>query len=243
MNLFLSILPDNPYEQLRVINITLLTLYVASLSTIISSLIGIPIGTYIGMKKANFFIIFRVFTHTLYGLPPVIAGLIVYMLLSRSGPLGPMGMLFTPNSMIFAQCILIIPLVIGLSASAVDALPKDVQDTAKTLGANKWDIIKTLLYESRLGLFTAVMIGFGRAISEVGAVILVGGNIKWHTQVLTTSIVLETQKGNFSYAILLGLILITIAFLTSVFLTLLQRKQKTGQFFKRLKSSRVLEES
>jgi len=223
------LIPDDPLEQERVVRITLLTLYIAFMSTTISSLIGIPVGAYLGMKKAKFFVIFKVFTHTLYGLPPVIAGLVIYMLLSRTGPLGPLGILFTPTSMILAQCLLITPLIIGLSATAVDSLPDGVKDTAKTLGAGRLDMIKTLLYESRLGLFTAVMVGFGRAISEVGAVIIVGGNIKWHTQVLTTAIVLETQKGNFSYAILLGVILITIALITALILTLVQHKQKTGR--------------
>lgn len=230
MDVIAQILPDNPLEQFRVLKIVSLTLYMAFMSTTISSLIGIPLGAYIGMKKAKFFLIFRVFTHTLYGLPPVIAGLIIYILLSRAGPLGSFGLLFTPTSMILAQCLLITPLIIGLSASAVDSLPSGIYDTARSLGTNKWDLVKTLLYESRIGLFTAIMIGFGRAISEVGAVILVGGNIKWHTQVLTTAIVLETQKGNFSYAILLGIILIIIALVTSIVLTLLQHKQKTGHF-------------
>jgi len=226
-----GILPADPLEQERVIQIILLTLYVATMSTTISSILGIPIGAYIGMKKTRFFLLFRIFTHTLYGLPPVIAGLAMFMLLSRSGPLGSLGILFTPTAMILAQCLLITPLVIGLSASAVDSLPKGVVDTARSLGAGRWDLIKTLLYESRMGLFTAVMIGFGRAISEVGAVIIVGGNIKWHTQVLTTAIVLETSSGNFSYAMLLGIILLLIALVTSILLTFLQHKQKTGKFF------------
>ena len=103
-------------------------------------------------------------------------------------------------------------------------------DTARSLGAGRGDLIKTLLYESRIGLFTAVMIGFGRAISEVGAVIIVGGNIKWFTEMLTTAIVSETQGGDFHYAMILGMILLSIALITSIILTLMQRKQRTGQF-------------
>ncbi len=212
-------------ETQRVVLITVLTLYMATMSTTVSSLIGIPLGAFIGMRKSQLFLLFRVFTHSLYGLPPVIAGLLVYMLLSRAGPLGPLGILFTPTSMIVAQCLLITPLITGISASAVDSLPKNIEDTARSLGANRIDLIKTMLYEARLGLFTAVMLGFGRAISEVGAVIIVGGNIKWHTQVLTTSIVLETQRGNFNYALTLGAILMLIALIISLVLTIAQKKK------------------
>jgi tungstate transport system substrate-binding protein len=208
----------------RLIGITLLTLYVAGCSTTISSLIGIPIGTYLGLRKTRFSLLIKVFTHTLYGLPPVIAGLLVFILLSRAGPLGDLGILFTPTAMIFAQVILVTPLIIGLSASAIGSIPNVTVDTARTLGAKGYTLLKTLIVESRIGMFTAVMVGFGRAISEVGAVIIVGGNIKWHTQVMTTAIVDETQKGNFDFALVLGGILITLALITSIILTIFQRR-------------------
>jgi tungstate transport system permease protein len=208
----------------RLIGITLLTLYVAGCSTTISSLIGIPVGTYLGLRKTRFALLIKVFTHTLYGLPPVIAGLMVFILLSRAGPLGELGILFTPTAMIFAQVILVTPLIIGLSASAIGSIPNVTIDSARSLGARGFTLLKTLIVESRIGMFTAVMVGFGRAISEVGAVIIVGGNIKWHTQVLTTSIVDETQKGNFDFALVLGGILITLALITSIVLTIFQRR-------------------
>jgi len=219
----------DPTESERLIRITLLTLYMAGCSTTISSLIGIPIGTYLGLRKTRFSLLIKVFTHTLYGLPPVIAGLVVFILLSRAGPLGGLGILFTPTAMILAQVLIITPLIIGLTASAISAVPQMTIDSARTLGARRFNLLKTMLSESRAGIFTAVMIGFGRAISEVGAVIIVGGNIKWHTQVLTTAIVFETQKGNFNYALVLGAILITLALVTSIVLTILQGRYKTGK--------------
>jgi tungstate transport system permease protein len=141
--------------------------------------------------------------------------------------------------MIFAQVLLITPLIIGLSASAIGSIPQVTIDTSRTLGARRLNLLKTLLVESRIGIFTAIMIGFGRAISEVGAVIIVGGNIKWHTQVLTTAIVLETQKGNFYFALLLGLILITFALVTSIILTILQSRfegRKPGKLIIKLRN-------
>jgi tungstate transport system permease protein len=201
----------------------------AGCSTTISSLIGIPIGTYLGLRKTRFSLLIKVFTHTLYGLPPVIAGLVVFILLSRAGPLGSLGILFTPTAMILAQVLIITPLIIGLTASAISAVPQMTIDSARTLGARRFSLLKTMLSESRVGIFTAVMIGFGRAISEVGAVIIVGGNIKWHTQVLTTAIVFETQKGNFNYALILGAILLTIALVTSIVLTILQGRYRNGK--------------
>jgi tungstate transport system permease protein len=127
--------------------------------------------------------------------------------------------------MIFAQVLLITPLIIGLSASSIGSISKWTIDTARSLGARNLTLIGTLIMESRLGIFTAIMVGFGRAISEVGAVIIVGGNIKFHTQVLTTAIVLETQKGNFFFALILGCILLILALLTAIVLTLLQKKK------------------
>jgi tungstate transport system substrate-binding protein len=226
-------------ETERVIGITLLTLYMAACSTTISSLIGIPIGTYLGLRRTKFAALIKVFTHTLYGLPPVIAGLVIFILLSRAGPLGSLGILFTPTAMIIAQVLLVTPLIIGLTASAISAIPQMTIDSARTLGARRFNLLKTMLSESRIGIFTAVMIGFGRAISEVGAVIIVGGNIKWHTQVLTTAIVLETQRGNFDFALILGAILITLALVTSIVLTIFQGRFKTkknGRSILRLKN-------
>jgi tungstate transport system permease protein len=225
----MSLWPDHPSEQARLLEITLMTLYVASTSTALSSLVGIPLGAWLAIRRSSFALLFRVFTHALFALPPVVAGLAMYLLLSRAGPLGSWGLLFSPTAMILTQCLLVMPLVIGLTASAVDGLPPGIGDTARSLGATRGELVLTLLWEARLGLVTALLAGFGRAISEVGAVILVGGNIKWHTQVLTTAVVLETQQGNFSYALLLGAILLGIALVTALLLTLVQQAQRTGR--------------
>jgi tungstate transport system permease protein len=222
----------DPSESERLVRITLLTLYMAGCSTTISTLIGIPLGTYLGLRKTKFSLLIKVFTHTLYGLPPVIAGLVVFLLLSRAGPLGSLGILYTPTAMVFAQVLLITPLIIGLIASAISSIPRGTIDTARTLGARHFNLLKTLLIESRIGIFTAIMIGFGRAISEVGAVIIVGGSIKGHTEVFTTVIVLETQMGNFHFALILGIILLIIALIAAIILTIIQGKFHNGTFGK-----------
>ena len=233
----------DPIEWERIVRITLLTLYVAGCSTTLSTLIGIPIGTYLGLRKTRFALLIKVFTHTLYGLPPVIAGLVVFILLSRAGPLGNLGILFTPTAMVFAQVLLVTPLIIGLCASSISSIPQGTIDTARSLGAQRFSMLTTLIIESRIGIFTAIMVGFGRAISEVGAVIIVGGNIKFHTQVLTTAIVLETQKGNFYFALVLGIILIILALTTSIILTILQGRfngVKSKKFYKNKRQPREL---
>lgn len=208
----------------EVLSITLLSLFIASTSTLFSSLLGVPLGALLGVQRNRFTRLFKTFTHALYGMPPVVAGLLIYLLLSRAGPLGPLGLLFTPGAMVIAQTFLVTPLVVGLVASAVAQVDPALVDTARTLGARGWPLLRTLLSEARGGIYSAVMVGFGRAISEVGAVILVGGNIQHHTRVLTTAIVLETQTGNFQFALTLGLILMLLAALVAVLLTRLQEE-------------------
>lgn len=215
-------------ETARVLEIVRLTLVISGMSTLISSLIGIPLGVYLGMRRGGFPLLFRTFTHALYGMPPVLAGLLMYLLLSKSGPLGELGILFTPAAMVAAQVFLITPLIIGITASAVDSLDPAVLDTARTLGARGWDLMATLVSEARTGMLTAVMVGFGRAVSEVGAVIIVGGNIKWRTQVLTTAIVIETERGNIQFAIILGAILLTLAVVAGAALTFVQVRSSGG---------------
>jgi tungstate transport system permease protein len=145
------------------------------------------------------------------GLPPVVVGLIVYMLLSRSGPLGEFNLLFTPTAMIIAQVILVVPLVAALTRQTIEDLHEEYDEHLRSLDAGFMDSIATLLMDGRFRLLTALLAGFGRAIAEVGAVLIVGGNILHHTRVMTTTIALETSKGNLALALALGLILITIA--------------------------------
>jgi len=156
------------------------------------------------------------------GLPPVVVGLLVYLLLSASGPLGPLQLLYTPNAMVIAQLIIAIPIVVGVTISAVGSVDKSIRDKALSLGASKYQLILTIIREARVGLITAVILAFGAAISEVGAVMIVGGNIRWYTRVLTSAIVFETELGEFSIAIALGLILLLLAFIINWVLTYLQ---------------------
>ncbi|MFQ5892639.1 MAG: ABC transporter permease, partial [Candidatus Methanofastidiosia archaeon] len=162
--------------------------------------------------------------HTLMGLPPVVVGLVVYLLLSRKGFFGGLDLLYTPNAMIIAQLLMAIPVITGVSFAAIQGVGREIRETALSLGATELQSALALLKEARFGLITAIIAGFGAAISEVGAIIIVGGNIRFHTRALTTAIVLETRKGNFEMAMALGIVLLSLAFLVNLLLTLLQQK-------------------
>jgi tungstate transport system permease protein len=149
--------------------------------------------------------------NALMGLPPVVVGLLVYLLLSRAGPLGPMGLLFTPTAMIIAQSIIVLPIIAALSRQTIADLHEEYDEHLRSLGCSPLQSVATLLWDGRFRLLTAIMAGFGRAIAEVGAVIIVGGNIQHATRVMTTTIALETSKGNLALALGLGLILVTLA--------------------------------
>ena len=159
---------------------------------------------------------------SLMGLPPVVVGLLVYLLLSRTGPLGSWGLLFTPTAMIIAQCLLVTPLVAALTRQVMEDLWEELQEQLRSLGTGYWQAIRTLLWEGRFSLLTTVLAGFGRAIAEVGAVIIVGGNIAHVTRTMTTSIALETSKGDLPLALGLGIILLTLAIAVNVAAYLVQ---------------------
>jgi len=197
----------------EILHVTFLSIFVSVSATLLASAMAVPLGTIMGLRKFRGREVIRTVTYTLYGFPPVVAGLLIYLLLSRQGPLGSLNLLFTPTAMIIAQMVLVFPIITGLTMSSVSEVAKDAKETALTLGANRWQTAKTVLNEARIGVISAIMVGFGRAIAEVGAVIIVGGNIKWHTRVLTTAIVLETRRGNFEYALALGVILLSVALL------------------------------
>ncbi|MCF7890077.1 ABC transporter permease [Candidatus Bipolaricaulota bacterium] len=168
-----------------------------------------------------------VLVYTGMGLPSVIVGLFVLLLLSKNGPLGGFGLLWTPTAMVISQTVLITPLVTGVMLSGLDSVDESVVDAATSLGANWWQRIWTVIYEARFSFITALIAGFGRAISEVGSVILVGGNIVWsnevsYTRTLTTAIVVETRKGNFDSALALGLVLLTIVLAINIVVTRLR---------------------
>ncbi|MGE5397065.1 MAG: ABC transporter permease [Chitinophagales bacterium] len=197
------------------IEIILLSLAVSGSSVLISTCIGVPLGAMLGIKRFPGRRVIMRLTYMLMSLPPVLAGLLVYLLLSRTGPLGFWEILFTPMAMVCAQVLLVTPIITGLSASAIAAREKKVLLTALTMGASNRQATWTVIKEARTGITAAIITGFGRAFGEVGAVMLVGGNIKHFTRVLTTSIVLETRQGNFEFAITLGLVLLVLSFLVS----------------------------
>lgn len=199
-------------------HVTMMTIAVSGTATLIAAGIGIPLGTRLALREFLGKRAIKVITYMMYGFPPVLAGLLIYLLLSNDGPLGSAELLFTPWAMIIAQVLLVTPIITGLTLSAISEVGPDVKDTAQTLGADDKQVSRTVISEAKVGVVSAVMVGFGRAIAEVGAVIIVGGNIKWHTRVLTTSIVLETRQANFDYALVLGAILLTVA--AAVFIVL-----------------------
>lgn len=157
-------------------------------------------------------------TSSLMALPPVVVGLAIYLLLSRAGPLGEYGLLFTPTAMIIAQSVLIFPIILTLTTDAVSPLEQVYRPLLHSVDASRWFRLKTLIMDARFAIFTALLAGFGRAIAEVGAVIIVGGNIAGLTRVMTTTIALETSKGNLELALALGLILISLAFIVNAFI-------------------------
>ena len=191
--------------------IILLSFYVSGMATLIGTLIGVPLGTILGTKRFRGKRFFKVIIFTFYGFPPVVMGLLVFLLLSNAGPLGSMRLLFTPTAMILAETLLVLPLVVGITMTSVGGIERNVSDAIFSLGASRRQSILLHLKEARSGIYTAVMVGFGAAISEVGAAMMVGGNIAGETRVLTTAIVLETRMGHFDSALLLGVILLAVS--------------------------------
>jgi len=206
----------------EVYEIMFLSLRVSGIAVLIGALLGVPSGATVGLKEffGKRFLVSIV--NTLMGLPPVVVGLLVYLLLSTSGPLGAFQLLYTPEAMIIAQLIMVVPIVMGVTISSVSSIGKAIREKALSLGATNWQLTLKVLRESRLGILTALIVSFGAAISEVGAVMIVGGNIRWATRVLTTAIVFETELGEFGLAIALGVVLLLLAFVINWALTYLQ---------------------
>jgi len=210
--------------ELRLIILT--TLELSVLSTSISCCIGIPLGILIANSEFRLKRLLLRIISTLMGLPPVVAGLIVFMLLSRSGPLGTFKLLYSMPAMVIAQVFLITPIVTGLTQSAAAARAPQLKETAAGIGLSRAKQLKYLFLECRPQLISVALTGFGRAISEVGAVQLVGGNVQYKTRVMTTAIMLETNKGNFELAIALGIVLLIIAFFINWLAQRLQEERK-----------------
>lgn len=209
----------------EVLGITLLSLRVSGAATAISLLLGIPLGTLLALTRFPGRNLVVALVNTGMGLPPVVVGLVVSILLWRSGPLGLLDMLYTPTAMVVAQVCLAAPIVIGLTLAALQQVNPMLRLQLLALGASRVQVTFLLLREARLPLLAAVMAGFGAVISEVGASLMVGGNIKGQTRVLTTATVLETGKGNFDLAIALSAILLLLTFLVNWALTWIQQSR------------------
>lgn len=192
------------------INIVTLSLQVSLIAVLIASALALPVGAALALWRFPGRNALIVLLNALMGLPPVVAGLCVYLLLSRAGPLGQFGLLFTPTAMVIAQVILVFPIIAALTRQQVEALHHEYAEQLRSLGLTQLRMMPTLLWDTRFGLLTVVLAGFGRASAEVGAVMIVGGNIDGVTRVMTTSIVLETSKGNLPLALGLGIVLLTL---------------------------------
>lgn len=199
-----------------------LSLYVAGVSLFFSTLVGIPIGAFLGLTRFPGRRLVMALLYTGMGFPPVVIGLFVYLMFSRSGPFGQLGWLFTPKAMSVAQMIISFPLVAGFTMAAVMSINPNLRPQLRALGATDWQATVAILLEARVGVIVSLAAGFGAVISEVGAVMLTGGNIAGKTRTLTSAIILETQKGNFDLAIALGIILLILSFLTNLVMTRLQ---------------------
>jgi tungstate transport system permease protein len=190
-----------------------LSLRVAGAALLLSAFLGVPLGTWLALARFRGKRLVSVVVYTGMGLPPVVVGLAVYLLLSRSGPLAELGWLFTPQAMILAQAVIALPLVTGITLAAVAAVPPELHQQVRSLGAGPWQARWAVLRDARAGVIVALAAAFGRVIAEVGAALMVGGNIQGHTRVLTTAIVLETGKGQFALALALAgwLLALTLA--------------------------------
>ena len=195
----------------ELLDIVALSLRVSLTAVGIAALIGLPLGAVLVLFRFPGRTATIVGLNALMGLPPVVVGLFIYLLFSRAGPLGVLGLVFTPTAMIIAQCVLVTPIVAALARQTIEGLWEEYEEQLRSLGAKPGRAIGTLLWEGRFALLTAVLAGFGRASAEVGAVMIVGGNIDHLTRVMTTAIALETSKGNLALALGLGLLLIVMS--------------------------------
>jgi tungstate transport system permease protein len=210
--------------------ITLRSLHVTLTAVIIAAAVGVPLGAWLAISRFRHRRIVIAILNALMGLPPVVVGLFVYLLLSRSGPFGVLGLLYTPTAMIIAQIIIATPLIASISHQAIRDLWADYHDLLISLKTTKRQRMRTLVWDGRRSLLTATLAGFGRAIGEVGAIMIVGGNIENATRVLTTAIALETSKGNFALALGLGFILIGLAVTINLAIHALSRTEREGRW-------------
>ncbi len=210
----------------EVMGITVLSLKVSGIATLVSLIIGISVGAVIALSRFPGRQIVIGLVNTGMGLPPVVVGLFVTILLWRNGPFGFLNLLFTPTAMVLAQSVIATPIVMGITVAALQQLPGKLRLQILALGATRQQMIRVLIREARLPLLAAVMAGFGGVISEVGASIMVGGNIKGYSRVLTTATVMEASRGNFDTAIALGIILLLLSYGVNLILTHVQQRRR-----------------
>lgn len=210
----------------EVLGIAFLTLWISTTATTFASLIGVPLGFAIGATQFPGKQMTITFFNTLLSFPTVVVGLLVFAFISRQGPLGFLGILFSPTAMIIGQFILAIPIITALTISAVQGVDRRVRLTALTLGANHIQTSITVLNEARFALMAAIIAGFGRIVGEVGAAIMLGGNIRNYTRTITTAIALETSKGEFGFAIALGIILMIVSFVVNILFRHFQQRTR-----------------
>ena len=204
--------------------IIFLSFRVSGTATFLAAIVALPIGSFLGLREFRGKKPISNLINTFMGFPPVVMGLIIFLLLSRSGPLGSLGMLYTVTAMIIAQFLLALPIIIGTSKAAIESIDPALKEPIQSLGSTEGQLWWELIKESKKSVLAGIFVAFGQAISEVGAVMIVGGNIRWHTRTFTTAIVLKTRMGEFGMAIALGLILIIITFILNYTLTHLQTK-------------------
>lgn len=221
VQLIISLDPD-------LIEISLRSLQVSITAVIIAATIGFPLGAWLAVNRFRFRRTTIAVLNALMGLPPVVVGLFVYLLLSRSGPFGVLGLLYTPTAMIIAQVIIVTPLIASIAHQAIRDLWTEYHDLLISLNTSRLQRMRTLIWDARRALLTAALAGFGRAIGEVGAIMIVGGNIDHVSRVLTTAIALETGKGDFALAIGLGLVLIGLAIAVNVAIHSVSQTERTG---------------
>ncbi|HEX2830176.1 MAG TPA: ABC transporter permease [Burkholderiales bacterium] len=194
----------------QLLHIVALSLQVSLTAVLVAAIVGLPLGALIAVERFAGRHTLIVLLNALMGLPPVVVGLVVYLLLSRAGPLGELGLLFTPSAMVIAQAVLVTPIIAALSRQTLEDAWREYEEQLRSLGAARFTAAVTLLWDTRFSLVTIVLAGFGRAAAEVGAVMIVGGNIDGVTRVMTTTIALETSKGDLPLALGLGLVLIAL---------------------------------
>ena len=206
----------------EIYGIMFLSLRVSGIAIIFATCIALPLGAFLGLKEFPGRQVIINTVNTFMGFPPVVAGLLIYLMISSQGPLGFLDILFQPEAMILAQFLLAIPIVMGTCSAAIRSVDPLIKDTARSLGATEPQMWWAMILESRIGILSGIAVAFGHAISEVGAIMIVGGNIRYRTRALTTAIVLNTRMGEFEFALALGILLLFMSFITNVLITRLQ---------------------